>query len=369
MSQKRRLRMKVRATPDEGAGTFHALVSAYNLEYDVGWGWTEMILPGAFTASIASHPTIPIFYEHAWADGPLGVGTPVETDTGCEVTGRLYLGMAERIDVIYQAMLDEALEEWSVAFWPQTIVQDQENRYCDQIAQGDLAEASVCVRGANPGTETIDLRSQPAWIDGTAVEREKEVVRMRKMFNVPDLRRRAAGAGGYEPAAYRQDDDELVVCPECSKRNDSDAGWCDQCGFNLHDVGWRPAVYHPDDDETVACPQCGLMNDVDASWCDQCGFELAGADGVEVRARSAGHSHKHSHSDGTTHAHEHTHSGGNYDHGQDAADPDNEVAHTHSHPADDSEKERARVYELWARDGGWDDIRGFRSSRTGTSGA
>jgi HK97 family phage prohead protease len=215
--------MQVRATPEDGSGTFTALVSAYNVTYDVGWGWTERILPGAFAESIKAHSTIPIFYEHAWADGPLGVGTPVETESGCEVSGRLYLGMAERIDVIYQAMLDEALEEWSVAFWPQTIIEDSDDRYCDQIAKGDLAEASVCVRGANPATETIDLRSQVGWIDGSDAERQKEVVRLRRMFKVPDLRPRTGnvGAEGVPVTERAADDDDEPTAGDLAKAVDA----------------------------------------------------------------------------------------------------------------------------------------------------
>jgi HK97 family phage prohead protease len=184
---KRAMRMKVRATPDAGEGTFEAKVSTYNLEYDIGWGWTEKILPGCFADSISEHPNQPTFYEHVWALGPVGVHKPEERDEDLIVRGHLYLGMDSRIDVVYQSMLDEALQEWSIAFWPETIITDKENPYCDQIAKGDLAEASICVRGANPDTETLDLRGQPAWIVGDDRDREREVARLRSIFNVPDL--------------------------------------------------------------------------------------------------------------------------------------------------------------------------------------
>jgi HK97 family phage prohead protease len=333
---KRRIRMQVRATPEDGEGTFTAKVSTYNLEYDVGWAWTEIILPGCFTDSISAHPTIPIFYNHNWSGAPIGSGKPSEDGDNLTVSGRLYLEMGDPLVArVYQAMKDEALEEWSIGFWPEVIVNDQDKKMCDQIQKGDLAEASVCVRGANPDTGTIDLAGRVAYIAGDQKARDREVARLRSLFGGPG-RRRAGGA--YEPEPYRQDGDELVVCPKCTKRNDSDAGWCDQCGYNLHLVGWRPAPYHQDVDEVVTCPTCGLRDDVDASFCDQCGFELAGAEDVDVdddvdeeaagRRRAAGHSHQHTHDDGTVHAHDHTHSGGNY--GHDASDP--EVTHAHSHP-------------------------------------
>lgn len=49
---------------------------------------------------------------------------------------------------------------------------------------------------------------------------------------------------------------------------------------------YEPAPYHADPDETVECPNCHKMNDTDASYCDQCGFKLAGADDVVVEAPS-----------------------------------------------------------------------------------
>lgn len=45
---------------------------------------------------------------------------------------------------------------------------------------------------------------------------------------------------------------------------------------------YEPKPYHADPDETVKCPKCGKMNDTDASYCDQCGYKLAGSTDVTV---------------------------------------------------------------------------------------
>lgn len=45
---------------------------------------------------------------------------------------------------------------------------------------------------------------------------------------------------------------------------------------------YEPAPYREDPDETVICPACEKHDDVDAVFCDQCGFQLKGADGVKV---------------------------------------------------------------------------------------
>jgi hypothetical protein len=194
---KRRLRMKVRATPENGDGTFLAQVSTYELEYDIGWGYTEQILADCFADSITAHPTIPIFYNHGWMAGPMGSGQPTENKADLTVAGRLYLGQGDLVGRVYQAMLDEALEEWSIGFWPEEIAWSKDNPQCDQIVRGDLAEASICIRGANPETGTLELNGRDAWIEGDESARKRELARMRSLFgDLPDLgapRERADG--------------------------------------------------------------------------------------------------------------------------------------------------------------------------------
>ncbi len=90
----------------------------------------------------------------------------------------------------------------------------------------------------------------------------------------------------YKPQPYKADPDELVICPQCSSGNDSDATYCDQCGFDLTSTGFQPAPYSEKPDEDVICPQCSKHDDDDASYCDQCGFKLAGATGVVVESDS-----------------------------------------------------------------------------------
>lgn len=78
-------------------------------------------------------------------------------------------------------------------------------------------------------------------------------------------------AEGYTPAPYAADADETVACPECGRGNDTDAGYCDQCGYGPLNP---TAQYARQDDENVECPNCELMNDGDAHYCDQCGIRL-----------------------------------------------------------------------------------------------
>jgi HK97 family phage prohead protease len=182
----RRIRVETRAAPDAGEGRFEALVSDYTTTYDIGWGWQERILPGAFADSIAANPAIPICWEHDWQGGPIGHGEASEHDHGLIVRGELYMDDPQ-VARIWRSMQARAVNEWSIAFFPERIVNDEREKYVDQIEKGDLVEATACFRGANPGTETLDLRSRPVYIDGGETAAQKEVVRLRKLFSVPDI--------------------------------------------------------------------------------------------------------------------------------------------------------------------------------------
>jgi HK97 family phage prohead protease len=183
---KRRIKAEVRATPEAGEGTFEAIVSVYNLAYEIGWGWKERILPGCFAESLAANDgIIPIFYEHDWDAAPIGDAVAEENSVGLLVRGQLYLGLGDVVDRVYRAMVAKALREYSIGFWPEEITWDKDEPEIDNIAKGDLAEASVVVRGANPSTETLDLRSQLVWIDGGRDVAEHEVARMRSLY-VPE---------------------------------------------------------------------------------------------------------------------------------------------------------------------------------------
>jgi HK97 family phage prohead protease len=193
--------MQVRATPENGPGTGKAVVSVIGLEYEIGWGWTEIILPGCFDESIEAHPTIPIYHQHNWDDGPIGSGTPSVEGDQLIVAFGLYLGMGDLVDRVYRGMQDKALEEWSIGFWADEITWEKENPDCDQIAKGDLAEASVCVRGANPETGTLELAQRGmGWVMGDEPARREELSRIRSLFSLPELGRRRSAIAVHHTA-------------------------------------------------------------------------------------------------------------------------------------------------------------------------
>lgn len=81
-------------------------------------------------------------------------------------------------------------------------------------------------------------------------------------------------AAPFEPTPYEVDADEVVVCPECGMRNDTDAAYCDQCGVKLAgrtDVeqstpdATDPPLDDPDDTSLSAAGGPDNANPVDAA--------------------------------------------------------------------------------------------------------
>lgn len=154
-------KLRLRALPEVGEGAVEGLITVYNVVYDIGWGWQEQILPGCFDDSIARNATLPLFWEHMWEDCPIGAGTAKAVDEGVMLTnGQLYID-DPAVRRVWRSMADGAISEWSVAYYPQVIQIDPDQPMIDSIAKGELIEATICVRGANPETETTEVRSKP----------------------------------------------------------------------------------------------------------------------------------------------------------------------------------------------------------------
>lgn len=160
----RHLPVLVRAATDTDApaGSFVAVGATYGLEYEIGWGWREILEPGVFAASIEAHPAIPIFWQHRWDMAPIGVGAPEEANLDGKdvllVRGQLLLDADDPlVRRVHAAMLAGAVEEWSIGYYAEEIAWSKDDPELDRIVAGDLAELSSVVRGANPETGTVEL--------------------------------------------------------------------------------------------------------------------------------------------------------------------------------------------------------------------
>lgn len=156
--------VKMRATAhSDPKGVFEALGAAYGVTYDVFDWWMgpskERLAPGVFAKSIAEKSTIPVFWQHGWEQAAIGHGAASETDNALKLNGQFYLD-DPMVSRVYQSVVSGAVDEWSIGW----ILQDSHNEKEDgqdvEVAErGQLVELSSVVMGANPGTQTISVRS------------------------------------------------------------------------------------------------------------------------------------------------------------------------------------------------------------------
>lgn len=181
--------IRMRAMPEVGEGAVEAIVSVYDLVYDVGgwWGPTkERIEPGAFTDSIADKPVIPLFWQHDWEAGPIGDATASETDKDLRINGQLYVD-DPMVTRIWRSLKADSVSEWSIGYiaLATQIVKEDDNPKGDDIEvvmKGQLCETSSCVMGANPGTETISVRRAGTLLASASPTDEDLETRIRKLF-------------------------------------------------------------------------------------------------------------------------------------------------------------------------------------------
>jgi HK97 family phage prohead protease len=154
--------MRATVLAAEGArdGTFEALVSAYGVKYRIGWALWHTVEAGAFAASIAAQPAIPIYQMHSWAWSELpviGHGEPREEERGLVVAGELYIADSEAARVVWRAMKAGALREWSIGYSVIAMRVDPDDDMHQFVTEAELFEASNVLRGANPATETLEV--------------------------------------------------------------------------------------------------------------------------------------------------------------------------------------------------------------------
>lgn len=172
MSDVRLRRAPIVLRAEEGApeGILVGYASVYDVQYRIGYGLSEEIAPGAFDASIRDGGgVIPIFYQHDWTN-PIGVARASSDAHGLKVEAQLFVADNERARSVYLATAAGALREWSVGFYPSGIeLRAEDGEEVERVTAADLAEASVVVRGANPETEMVSVRSAEARAEAEAV--------------------------------------------------------------------------------------------------------------------------------------------------------------------------------------------------------
>lgn len=156
------MRAKQTDEPDAPAGVLVGYATVFDTEYPILYGLIESITAGAFDESLKERDGIlPVFYEHDWRE-PIGYANAESDDRGVKVETTLFIDDVERSRAVWLGAKAGALREWSIGYLPTTIriAKDEgERAEVEHIDKGELLEASVVVKGANPGTEMLNVRS------------------------------------------------------------------------------------------------------------------------------------------------------------------------------------------------------------------
>lgn len=190
--------IKTAESKDGKRGKAKALVSAYDEEYELEDG-THIIRSDSL--KLGADP-VSVFWQHDWAAGargkPVGHAHTSNSDAGILVDAEFYLD-TEGGRSVYNALKAKALREWSVGY-------TGKRKDDGTVYDGELIEASVVLKGANPGTKTLDVANRH---DTTAHRRTVDDIAskhgfgalsaddiMREARQAPDRRRRIAEALG-----------------------------------------------------------------------------------------------------------------------------------------------------------------------------
>jgi HK97 family phage prohead protease len=152
--------MSLKATNDE-TGQFTALVSVFGVvdSYD------EVVMPGAFTSSLErfGDDPIPLMWNHQWGalGAHLGGATGVQTDEGLEITGQFDMDDPDAVKA-YRLLKSKRIREFSIGgFEPAEGIRREklDGRDVWAVYEFELVEVSLVLRGANPETRLIDVKS------------------------------------------------------------------------------------------------------------------------------------------------------------------------------------------------------------------
>jgi HK97 family phage prohead protease len=182
---------RVKAITDgEEPGTFEALVSVFgNIDSD-----GETVMPGAFTKTLADGPK-PIVFSHDWMSVPIGQTISAkETSEGLLVKGRLFVAPDEdhaRAREVYAAMRAGALTEFSFGgkVTRETSIEKDDGTFTYELNEIDLVEYGPCLKGANPATRLLAVKSM---VQENVMTREEA----RKVLHLDPVVKADAGDAG-----------------------------------------------------------------------------------------------------------------------------------------------------------------------------
>lgn len=159
--------LKAEESDDGSEGKVEAIVSAFDVDYRMGWMTKHRITSAAFKASIAANPVTPLFFQHNWAwseQPPIGTADAsvvAKPRAGLKISGSFFLD-TDGGRSTFKAIKAGALREWSIGYRITKFEVEEDDDGFDIVIvnEADLMEASSVLRGANPGTETLKVAAE-----------------------------------------------------------------------------------------------------------------------------------------------------------------------------------------------------------------
>lgn len=181
---------------DGDTGHVEAIVSAFDVDYRMGFMTKHRITTGAFKASLAQGSNIPIFFQHNWSwseQPPIGTGVAsvvANPKPGLKVAADFFLDTDSGRST-FRAIKAGALREWSIGYRISKYEVEEDDDGFDVVIvnEADLMEASSVLRGANPGTETLKVASAlPAEVEEAMTTIAGFMQSSTQMFDLIDKR-------------------------------------------------------------------------------------------------------------------------------------------------------------------------------------
>jgi len=141
---------------DDPPGTFEAVVSVFGNVDRVG----DVVVPGAFKASLERDPHPPIGWMHDDSIPPIGIATEaVETPEGLRIKARLFLDDHPIARQVHAGLMSGAIKQFSFGYHvTDQAFSERDGKRVRLLKELELFEASPVWVGANPATRLVGAK-------------------------------------------------------------------------------------------------------------------------------------------------------------------------------------------------------------------
>lgn len=148
-----------KADASTGEGRFTALVSAFGVKDSQN----QIIEPGAFAEALEKFDEaspLPVLWDHQWDDiwAHIGSAKATETDDGLRIDAQLDMDNPTAKQA-YSLLKQGRVHEFSIGGYEDPAQIETDDDGTEHVKDFDLAEVSMTLKGANPATQLIDVKT------------------------------------------------------------------------------------------------------------------------------------------------------------------------------------------------------------------